>query len=475
VTTGTTSGTVYVREGQIHHAQTEEAQGSVALFEMLRWKDGRFEMLPYQDVGINTLDQPWEHLLLEAMRLRDETGSDQVALVVPGDMPETARDTTSKPGLDRDIDDVFDELEQIAQQVQLEEAEQEGAAEVSPKPVRVLIVDDSTFFARQLKNLMESGDSIEVVGLAKNGQEALEFLDSGTPVDLITLDIQMPVMQGDTALKHIMIRSPVPVLMISTLQSQSLNKIFEFLQVGAVDFVPKPEAHEDVTQYGQRLRDLVVRSARAHVSHFKRWRKPKVIPQPAPGSSPADAKVLAVLGAEGAYLDWFRLPLAALCGRGLVLGLQNLGNPFLEGFCQLIEEGTEARTELLAGSERLTAGRFYFGNATDRSEFRFDEPSNAVTVKTLSSGELSWFDGVHLWLSQLGEQAQARMSVYFLSAAHQLASHLIQKLLFCQVKLIVPPPNTVMCTDLVDSILAYAEHYPRQVVVATPETLMEAW
>jgi len=58
VTTGKANGTIYVREGQIHHAQAEGSRGSAALFEMLRWKDGRFEMLPYEDVGINTLDQP---------------------------------------------------------------------------------------------------------------------------------------------------------------------------------------------------------------------------------------------------------------------------------------------------------------------------------------------------------------------------------------------------------------------------------
>jgi len=80
--------------------------------------------------------------------------------VLQGEVVETSFDNAPKPGFDQQIDDVFDELVEMAQQVTIEECEGVAPSEPEPKPVRVLIVDDSSFFARQLKNLLESGSTI---------------------------------------------------------------------------------------------------------------------------------------------------------------------------------------------------------------------------------------------------------------------------------------------------------------------------
>jgi two-component system chemotaxis response regulator CheB len=471
------SGTIHVRTGQIHHAHTETLEGEAAFFEILRWQDGQFEMLPYQEADRDTVDKPWEHLLLEAMRQRDE-GAAKAASAAPsaGDDDGSTEELDECAALEEELDFVFDKLEFIARDVDLSQPAEAPETLPAPATTKVLIVDDSSFFARQLQRMLEVDPDIEVVGVAKNGQDALLFLATKPAVDVITLDVNMPVMQGDTALKHIMIRHPIPVLILSSFQPQALPKIFEFLQVGAIDFFSKPDTHEDVTLYGKRLRDTIKHTSQAQVTHFKRWRKSKVDAATLSDcAEPADSRVLLVLGAEGAYMDWFRLPLTSLANKGLVIGLQKLLNPFLARFCQLLEEGTGTKTEPLVRSMYVKAGSFYFGNASQRVALSLDPEGKSLGVEIPSSQELVWHNGVLSWLEQLATLAGERLSIYCMSAAYPLPADMVELLLRCNAKLILPPQDTVMCTALLESVSSYAPLYPKQVFWASPESLMEVW
>ncbi len=107
------------------------------------------------------------------------------------------------------------------------------------KELKVLIVDDSKLIRRVLKDIIESDGRKKVIGEAENGKAALDFLISEQP-DVITLDINMPVMDGLTTLKHIMISRPIPTVMISALTKDGSFETFESLKYGAIDFLPKP-------------------------------------------------------------------------------------------------------------------------------------------------------------------------------------------------------------------------------------------
>jgi hypothetical protein len=286
----------------------------------------------------------------------------------------------------------------------------------------------------------------------------------------------MPIMKGDTALKYIMIRHPIPVLIVSSFQPHSLGKIFEFLQVGAIDFFSKPHVQEDITSYGERLRNLVKRVAQAKVAHFRRWRKVKAsLAADHPPTAAVTENILVVLGAEGAYMDWFRLPLGSLCHRGLVLGLQKLSEPFLAPFCQLIEEGSHTRTEPLVRSEWVGPGSFLFGTASQRVNLQIATNPLSLSIETLAAEDLEWREGIELWLEQLADQAREHLSVYFLSAAHSLKPDLLETLLRNKCRLILAPRDSVMCTGLVDSVEKYSPLYPQQIFRGSPESLMEVW
>ena len=108
------------------------------------------------------------------------------------------------------------------------------------RPLRVLVVDDSTFNRRALTSLIEENDQVEVVGTASDGDEALRLVASLNP-DLITLDLEMPRMDGFTFLRLVMSKRPTPVIVISGRAGE--EDVFKALELGAVDFIAKPKPH----------------------------------------------------------------------------------------------------------------------------------------------------------------------------------------------------------------------------------------
>jgi two-component system chemotaxis response regulator CheB len=106
--------------------------------------------------------------------------------------------------------------------------------------IRVLVVDDSAFMRRALVRLVNDGVGLEVVGTAANGIEAIAQVAALRP-DVVTLDVEMPEMDGIATLEVLMARSPVPVVMVSTLTKRGAEVTMRCLELGAVDFMAKPD------------------------------------------------------------------------------------------------------------------------------------------------------------------------------------------------------------------------------------------
>lgn len=106
------------------------------------------------------------------------------------------------------------------------------------KKIKVLVVDDTAIMRNAVTHILQADPAIQVLGSAKNGLDALDKIKFFRP-DVITLDIDMPVMNGLSAIRHIMIESPLPIVVLSSLIRDG-SVIFEALRLGVVDFVPKP-------------------------------------------------------------------------------------------------------------------------------------------------------------------------------------------------------------------------------------------
>lgn len=132
--------------------------------------------------------------------------------------------------------------------------------------IKVLIIDDSTFFRKRLTEIIEGDPSFEVVGEAKDGKEGVDKTLSLRP-DVITMDVEMPVMDGITAVREIMSKCPTPILMFSSLTFEGANSTFKALEAGAVDFMPKN--FEDIAHKREdalnELRSSIKAVARSHI------------------------------------------------------------------------------------------------------------------------------------------------------------------------------------------------------------------
>jgi two-component system chemotaxis response regulator CheB len=121
--------------------------------------------------------------------------------------------------------------------------------------VSVLVVDDSGFFRKRLTEILTASGQIKVVGAATNGREGVELAEKLRP-DVITMDYEMPVMDGISAVREIMKRHPVPVLMFSSLTYEGARVTLDALEAGAVDFLPKN--FEEIARDSSQLQKILI-------------------------------------------------------------------------------------------------------------------------------------------------------------------------------------------------------------------------
>lgn len=194
--------------------------------------------------------------------------------------------------------------------------------------VRVLVVDDSAFMRRVISELLASDPGIEVVGIARDGEDALEKMRRLMP-DVITLDVEMPRLDGFGALRAIMQERPTPVVMVSSHTREGAEATVHALTMGAVDFVTKPSGSISLNM--SITRDELVAKVKAAAGATVRVRRfpvdmktggpPPITPSPAaPVASP-------VFQQAAAAAQEARLPLTGGLPRQLVLIGCSTGGP----------------------------------------------------------------------------------------------------------------------------------------------------
>ena len=149
--------------------------------------------------------------------------------------------------------------------------------------IRILVVDDSPFMRKSLQKMLEEAPDLRVVATARDGIDALEKIQEHKP-DLVTLDIEMPRMDGLTCLKRIMAEHPLPVLMVSSLTQEGAQATLDALSLGALDFIPKESgfASLSILQIQHDLQEKVRRLATSPRFHKP---APPAFPAPSPGPS----------------------------------------------------------------------------------------------------------------------------------------------------------------------------------------------
>jgi len=174
-------------------------------------------------------------------------------------------------------------------------------------PIRVLVVDDSALARRAIQDALAFDSGIEVVGLAADAYQAREQILALEP-DVITLDLQMPLMDGLTFLRILQEHHPVPVVVVSALTPAGSKMAMAALEAGAVDVIQKPDGSRSAAQMARRLSTQIRAAARS--------RRDVVLtalaPQPVAWTTPPDSRRVILIGASTGGVEALRFLLPQL-------------------------------------------------------------------------------------------------------------------------------------------------------------------
>ncbi|RMF19468.1 MAG: chemotaxis response regulator protein-glutamate methylesterase [Gammaproteobacteria bacterium] len=190
--------------------------------------------------------------------------------------------------------------------------------------IKVLVVDDSPLIRALLKEIINSQPDMEVVGEAADPYEARSAIKALNP-DVLTLDVEMPRMDGITFLRNLMRLRPMPVIMISTLTQKGSQVTLDALEIGALDYVPKPsgDLREGLDELADAIRAKVRMAARVspdtlalRQKRLESWQNrsaPEVAKRATSGRQfPSDSCKLIALGASTGGLDALTTVLSGL-------------------------------------------------------------------------------------------------------------------------------------------------------------------
>ena len=226
-------------------------------------------------------------------------------------------------------------------------------------PIRVLIVDDSAFIRYTVAKYLEADTDIEIAGNARDGLEALEKIPALKP-DVVILDVEMPRMDGLTALKRIMVECPTPVIMLSALTQRGAHTTIRALMRGAVDFVPKPDAKIDIHSVIEELTQKIKAAAGTRPTTLSSAEAAPTTTTPVKRGPRAlqNGDTLIVIGASTGGPRALQKIFADLPGNlpATILIVQHMPPGFTRSLAQRLNENSAMVVQEAADGDRLARG-----------------------------------------------------------------------------------------------------------------------
>ena len=283
------------------------------------------------------------------------------------------------------------------------------------KKVRVLVVDDSAVMRKMIPDMLEADPSIEVVGTAMDGTFCLKKIEELKP-NVVTLDLQMPGMNGIDTLKEIMRWHPVPVIVVSSHSTEGASITLKALGLGAVDFVTKPQ---DASARKEMARELIAKIGAAADCKVVRPGTLRGAPAPAEKISagkavPPPSKLVAIgISTGGPQALEFLLSQLPPDFPGAIVVVQHMPEGFTEMFARRLDELCPLRVKEAQSGDMLQAGRVLVCPG-----------SRHIRVKRLAMGDLV----------MLNEEPRVNghrpsVDVLFHSVAEEFGSHAVAVLM----------------------------------------------
>lgn len=238
--------------------------------------------------------------------------------------------------------------------------------------IRVLVVDDSALIRNVLQAIINEQSDMQVVGSAPDALIARDLVRELDP-DVITLDIEMPKVDGLTFLQQLMEEAPRPVLMVSSHTETGSDLTFRALEIGAVDFITKPKPNlNDGQNYGDLIADKIRAAASARLNVRARNRVPEVAAaaartKPSVKASPVDTPDVVVMGASTGGTEAVRAILESMpVSCPPILIVQHIPENFarlfadrLDGYCEIAVKQAEDGEPILPGHAYVAPGEIH--------------------------------------------------------------------------------------------------------------------
>ncbi|MEW6129844.1 MAG: chemotaxis response regulator protein-glutamate methylesterase [Acidobacteriota bacterium] len=244
-----------------------------------------------------------------------------------------------------------------------------GLMQDNPKKIRVLVVDDSAVMRKLISNLLARDKSIEVIATAIDGDFAINKVDQLKP-DVVTLDVDMPRMDGMTALKHLVSNHQIPVVMLSSLTTHGAALTMEALEIGAVDFVYKPKSYLNVGEMAEELILKVKAAARGVIPVKPRQRdlrQPRIQRKRVFGANEKCAQKIIAIGSSSGGPNALRYMLPKIpadIDAGILI-VQHMMDSFTASFAKWLNEICELEVKEAINGDLILPGRVLIapGNA----------------------------------------------------------------------------------------------------------------
>jgi two-component system chemotaxis response regulator CheB len=233
--------------------------------------------------------------------------------------------------------------------------------------INVLIVEDSPVVQELLKFILASDPEINVMGVASNGQEAIEFLEDNKP-DVITMDLLMPKLDGYKATRMIMETNPAPIIIVSaTVNPEEVKKTWQAMEMGAVAALQKPkyEGKGHIGETGEKLIKTVKMMSQVKV--VRRWKQVEAQKQPKPkdltrsvAQMGLNVELVAIAASTGGplalkiILERFKADFPAP-----IFIVQHISKGFTQGFVEWLNKGVALDVRLAVDGERARPGSVY--------------------------------------------------------------------------------------------------------------------
>jgi two-component system chemotaxis response regulator CheB len=239
-------------------------------------------------------------------------------------------------------------------------------------PLKVLVVDDSPMMCRVIEEILLEDGQVGHVDRALNGREAISRIASDS-YDVCTLDVHMPGMNGLSVLKNIMVRTPVPTLMVSAFTGDGSRVTFEALRYGAVDFFKKPSRNgdEDLLEQAETLRQRVRRAARVQVRAARYLRlKPRSKSGTVAGEPGLFSQLVVICAGTGGYSSLLSL-IPALSGSAAAPIVISLTTPpqYLNAFVDYLASYSSIPLKRAESVQVLQPGTAYFLASDEAASF----------------------------------------------------------------------------------------------------------